>query len=65
MQNPDRVLSCNMIIEHVWEQSFNGITNIVDVYVRHFRSKVDDGHTPKLIRTVRVFGYCIRVGQES
>jgi DNA-binding response OmpR family regulator len=60
MQNADRVLSRNMIIEHVWDQSFDGITNIVDVYVRHLRSKIDDDHTLKLIRTVRGTGYMIR-----
>jgi two-component system copper resistance phosphate regulon response regulator CusR len=60
MQNPDRVLSRNMIIEHVWDQSFDGITNIVDVYVRHLRSKIDEGSDPKMIRTVRGTGYMIR-----
>ena len=65
MQNVDRVLSRNMIIEHVWDQSFDGITNIVDVYVRHLRSKVDDGHESKLIRTVRGAGYMIRAGSEA
>ena len=60
MQNPDRVLSRNMIIEHVWDQSFDGITNIVDVYVRHLRSKIDEGSEQKLIRTVRGTGYMIR-----
>jgi two-component system copper resistance phosphate regulon response regulator CusR len=60
MQNENRVLSRNMIIEHVWDQSFDGITNIVDVYVRHLRAKVDDGYTAKLIRTVRGSGYMIR-----
>src|SRR6202142_2017740 len=60
MQNPDRVLSRNMIIEHVWDQSFDGITNIVDVYVRHLRSKIDEGNDPKMIRTVRGTGYMIR-----
>ena len=60
MQNPDRVLSRNMIIEHVWDQSFDGITNIVDVYVRHLRSKIDEGNEAKLIRTVRGTGYMIR-----
>jgi heavy metal response regulator len=65
MQNTERVLSRNMIIEHVWDQSFDGITNIVDVYVRHLRAKVDDGHTPKLIRTVRGSGYTIRVGGDN
>lgn len=65
MQNVERVLSRNMIIEHVWDQSFDGITNIVDVYVRHLRSKVDDGHDIKLIRTIRGAGYMIRAGGES
>jgi DNA-binding response OmpR family regulator len=54
-----RVLSRTMIIEHVWDQSFEGLTNIVDVYVRHLRGKVDDPHPRKLIRTVRGVGYCV------
>lgn len=60
MQNAERVLSRNMIIEHVWDQSFDGITNIVDVYVRHLRSKVDDGYNAKMIHTVRGTGYVLR-----
>ena len=55
--NPGRVFSRTMIIEHVWDQSFEGLTNIVDVYVRHLRSKVDDPFPTKLIRTVRGVGY--------
>jgi DNA-binding response OmpR family regulator len=55
--NPGRVLSRTMIIEHVWDQSFEGLTNIVDVYVRHLRAKVDDPFPVKLIRTVRGVGY--------
>ena len=55
--NPGRVLSRTMIIEHVWDQSFEGLTNIVDVYVRHLRSKIDDPFPAKLIRTVRGVGY--------
>ena len=62
MSNAGRVLSRTMIIEHVWDQSFDGITNIVDVYVRHLRNKVDDGHERKLIRTVRGVGYTIGGG---
>jgi two-component system copper resistance phosphate regulon response regulator CusR len=54
-----RVLSRTMIIEHVWDESFEGLTNIVDVYVRHLRSKVDDPFPSKLIRTVRGAGYSI------
>ena len=59
VSNAGRVLSRTMIIEHVWDQSFDGITNIVDVYVRHLRSKVDDPFEHKLIRTVRGVGYTI------
>lgn len=59
LSNSGRVLSRTMIIEHVWDQSFQGLTNIVDVYVRHLRTKVDEGHPKKLIRTVRGAGYCL------
>jgi two-component system copper resistance phosphate regulon response regulator CusR len=65
MSNSGRVLSRTMIIEHVWDQSFDGITNIVDVYVRHLRNKVDDPFEHKLIRTVRGVGYTISGGAPS
>jgi len=54
-----RVLTRTMILEHVWDESFEGLTNIVDVYVRHLREKVDVPHPLKLIRTVRGAGYCL------
>jgi two-component system copper resistance phosphate regulon response regulator CusR len=63
--NPGRVFSRTMIIEHVWDQSFEGLTNIVDVYVRHLRSKVDDPFPVKLIRTVRGVGYGLGAGPEE
>jgi two-component system copper resistance phosphate regulon response regulator CusR len=63
--NADRIMSRTMIIEHVWDESFQGLTNIVDVYVRHLRSKVDDAHPKKLIRTVRGVGYSISEGAET
>ena len=59
VSHPGRVLSRTMIIEHVWDQSFEGLTNIVDVYVRHLREKVDEGHPLKLIRTIRGVGYTV------
>ena len=62
--NPGRVFSRTMIIEHVWDQSFEGLTNIVDVYVRHLRSKVDEPFAVKLIRTVRGVGYGLSDGAE-
>ncbi len=59
MLNTGRVLSRSMIIDRVWDQSFEGFTNIVDVYVRQLRRKIDEGFEPKLIRTVRGLGYSI------
>ena len=64
MSNAGRVLSRTMIIEHVWDQSFDGITNIVDVYVRHLRNKVDDPCQQKLIRTIRGVGYSLGQGAQ-
>ena len=58
MANADRVLSRNMIIDHVWDQGFTGATNIVDVYVRHLRDKISNPDQ-KIIRTVRGVGYLI------
>jgi two-component system copper resistance phosphate regulon response regulator CusR len=63
--NPGRVFSRTMILEHVWDQSFEGATNIVDVYVRHLRSKVDDAFEPKLIHTVRGVGYAVRQPEDE
>jgi DNA-binding response OmpR family regulator len=62
--NPGRVFSRTMIIEHVWDQSFQGLTNIVDVYVRHLREKVDDPFPQKLLRTVRGVGYSLSDGTQ-
>lgn len=54
-----RILSRSMIVEKIWDQSFEGLTNIVDVYIGHLRHKIDGGFEPKLIRTVRGLGYSL------
>ena len=59
MANSDRVLSRSMILSHVWDDGFSGATNIVDVYVRHLRNKIEDDDQ-RLIRTMRGVGYAIR-----
>ncbi|HEY2341700.1 MAG TPA: response regulator transcription factor, partial [Chthoniobacteraceae bacterium] len=61
--NSPRVLSRTMIIEHVWDQSFEGLTNIVDVYVRQLRAKIDEPFEHKLIHTVRSVGYYLSDGE--
>lgn len=60
LSSPGRVFSRTMILEHVWDQSFEGVTNIVDVYVRYLRRKLDEPFPVKLIHTVRGVGYCVR-----
>jgi len=65
MANAGRVLSRSMIIEHVWDQSFDGVFSIVDVYLGRLRSKIDQSADQKLIRTVRGVGYSISNGAHS
>ena len=63
--NAGRVLSRTMIVEHVWDESFESLTNIVDVYVKHLRTKVDEPFPSKLIHTVRGAGYCLSDASET
>jgi len=64
MRNRGRPLSRTMIVEHVWDMDYDGLTNIVDVYIRHLRSKIDDRFPQKLIQTVRGIGYMIEVPEK-
>ncbi|MCX6613641.1 MAG: response regulator transcription factor, partial [Acidobacteria bacterium] len=61
MRNKGRPLSRTMIVEHVWDMDYDGLTNIVDVYIRHLRSKIDDRYPAKLIHTVRGIGYMLEL----
>jgi DNA-binding response OmpR family regulator len=57
MRNAGRRVTRAMIIEHVWNLSFDSSTNLVDVYINYLRRKVDDGSPRKLIHTIRGVGY--------
>jgi DNA-binding response OmpR family regulator/signal transduction histidine kinase len=57
MNSPGRVYSRERILSNVWGTSQDPLTNVVDVYVRRLRAKIDDGHPLALIKTVRGFGY--------
>ena len=59
MRNPNRVLSRTQIAEHVWNLDFVAESNVVDVYIRYLRRKIDDESDLKLIKTVRGSGYLI------
>lgn len=59
MRNQGRVLSRDMIMEHVWENSGDDMSNTVDVHVKHLRDKIDKPFPNKLIKTIHGFGYKI------
>ncbi|MCM2999082.1 response regulator transcription factor [Paenibacillus cellulositrophicus] len=59
----NQVCSREDILKYVWEFEFHMVTNVVDVYIRHLRKKVDRGFKKKLIHTVRGVGYIIKEGQ--
>ena len=65
MRNRGRPLSRTMIVEHVWDMDYDGLTNIVDVYIRHLRSKIDDKWPVKLIHTVRGIGYMLDLADKD
>ncbi|MBV9768987.1 MAG: response regulator transcription factor [Bryobacterales bacterium] len=65
MRNRGRPLSRTMIVEHVWDMDYDGLTNIVDVYIRHLRSKIDDKWADKMIHTVRGIGYMLDTPEKT
>jgi two-component system copper resistance phosphate regulon response regulator CusR len=65
MRNAGRRLTRAMIIEHVWNLTFDSTTNVVDVYINYLRRKVDDGFAQPLIHTVRGVGYQMSVNGAS
>lgn len=60
LRNKNCILKRDQIIEHVWNYDFDCSSNIVDVYIRYLRSKIDDGFEQKLITTIRGSGYSIK-----
>ena len=57
MRNKGRVVSRTTIMEHVWEYNFDPHTNVVDSRICHLRDKIDKNYEPKLLKTIRGFGY--------
>lgn len=60
MEHKNQVLQRDQMIQDVWGFDFVGDTNVVDVYIRYVRKKIDHGYKKKLIKTVRGVGYFIR-----
>jgi DNA-binding response OmpR family regulator len=64
VRNANRPVTRTMILEHVWNSSFEGLTNVVDVYISALRSKVDRDFPQKLIQTNRGIGYTFTCASE-
>ncbi len=60
LRSPGRVLTRTQLLEHVWGYDFDPQTNVVDVYIRRVRKKVDRASSTSLIETVRGVGYRLR-----
>lgn len=56
----EQVLSRETLNQHIWNYDYDGNSNIIDVYIRYLRKKIDEGHAVKLIHTIRGQGYVIR-----
>ena len=64
LRRPDQVLSRQSIYEHVWEHDFDGLSNVLEVYVRYLRMKLE-ASGPRVIQTVRGRGYALRRSDED
>jgi DNA-binding response OmpR family regulator len=65
MRNQDQVLTRTMISEHVWDDQFDSLSNIIDVYIRRLRRKIDEGFAPRLLHTIRGSGYLLGILPEN
>ena len=65
IRNKGKILSRERIEDHIWNYEYAGGTNVIDVYIRYLRKKIDDSYTPKLIHTIRGLGYVLRVDNEN
>ena len=60
LRNPRQVLTREMIYDEVWGYDFGGESNIIEVYIRYLRQKLEEGKKPRLLHTVRGMGYVLR-----
>ena len=65
MDNTGIVLSRETILSAVWGYEYMGETNVVDVYIRYLRTKIDEAHDVKTLHTVRGVGYVMKAGNQN
>lgn len=60
MRHPNMVITRTMLVDHAWDYEFDAMSNLIDVYIRRLRQKIDEGNQGSLIQTVRGAGYRLR-----
>lgn len=65
MRNKGQILSREMILNRIWNYSFDIETRVVDIYIGYLRKKIDSGYEKKLIHSIRGFGYTIKEGKSE
>lgn len=65
MRFAGQVVTRKMLNEHIWEDDWNSVNNVIDVHINHLRRKIDRGFDSPLIHTIRGRGYVLRTGQET
>lgn len=61
MLNENKIVTRTMISEHVWNEDFDSLSNVFDVYVHRLRSKIDKGFSKPYIHSLRGVGYCLKI----
>lgn len=64
-RHPGEVISRRQLMEHVWDENYDGLSNIIDVYIRRLRGKIDEGQDTRLLETIRGAGYRLRVHEHE
>lgn len=64
LRNKGRIVTPVMILGHVWDMNYDGVSNVVNVYINHLRKKIDKDSKVKLIKTIRGHGYQIDENQK-
>lgn len=62
-RHADKVVNRSAIAEHVWDENFDVFSNLIEVYIQRLRRKIDDGHSCKLLHTIRGEGYMLTAGE--
>jgi two-component system copper resistance phosphate regulon response regulator CusR len=65
MLRPNRIVNREQIAQHVWDENFDPLSNVIDVYVRRLRAKIDEGFGKPLIHTRRGEGYLLSAEPEG